>query len=1223
MMMSITKVFICGLLIQIAAGQYGPLPSGKTRHRTTTTTETPDTANEVLPPSPYQPPPGYKPPGSPSQPPPPGQPSPSPYPNQPSQPPSPQPQNQPSPQYPGQSTPQQPTPSGQPPYPSGQPSSQYPSAQPSPQYPTPATGQPSPQYSPPGSSQPSSQYPTSGSSQPPSQYPTPSGQPQFPSPGQPTPQQPSPSGQPVPQYPTPGSGQPSPQYPTPSGQPQFPSSGQPAPQQPSPSGPQQPAPQYPTPGSGLPSPQYPTPSGQPQYPGQNFPQYPPPSYPPSGQPSPFPGQAYPAGQPSPQYPQPGPRPSPSQQYWWANNQNPFKPGVRPPSAVPPTPNAQSPAQGKPVCSPSLSKNPFLNQPQQPSPSPSRPQPGYGQPATPSQQYQPQPSSLQGPQPQGSFPDPQVRPIPPRPTQNQINPNNPFLNSALQNPVRQQASGETCTTDAAFCVPKYLCNNGIVTETSSLPADLKKGPCQPSEVCCKVKKPIGPSPTYPTQPQPSYPGQPQPSYPGQPQPSYPGQPQPSYPSQPQPYAVTESPKYTGPLNTTPYPGCPAALKCVDISYCTAEGVMSPSPVYLTREQNENRVPLTDCQDMNTGTLGKCCRDPNYKDPWPAGMPMPTMPKNLDDGQYHPPSEQEFDDGQYHPPQEQGEPEYGTISPPNPHTIKLPIGVFKKKVSPFPVAPRPGQTHEQVFPGDEDKLYGTPAPITPHHIGSQPAYPQPQQPTNQPQPQPSGSVPLPYQSPYQQGAYPQPQQPGSQPQPGNQIQPSKSPYSPTAPGQSPYQPTPTGQSPSNQQQPQQKPYQPQPQQSGPQPSPSQPQQTPYQPQPQQPGSQPPYQTQQTPYQQQPQQPGSQPSPSQPPSQAQQTPYQPNPQQPGPQPSPSQPSYQPQPQQPQPGPSPQPQQPPFSQPQPTPIGSPQQSTPYNQPTPHSTQPTPGKECGVRRQSQGAQPDEAGFGEFPWHATISSNSNNSALCSAAIIAPNAVITSAHCIEGLNPEDLQIKAGGYTLGQDGPKPAQIREVGAAAIHPSYDSGSLVKDQAIVVTEEPLVLDEHVDKICLSPSTQDEYEPTGDCFVTGYGRPALQRNTPGTKLHKIKVNLIPKEQCETNLKKTHLGKYFKLNKGFTCAAPLKESELCKVDVGSPLVCEKPDGRYELAGVYSWDTKCSTALPGVMASCDSEWIQQVLATPLDKLREQYARPQIPTHIIIDIDTKPGFALGYGK
>lgn len=39
------------------------------------------------------------------------------------------------------------------------------------------------------------------------------------------------------------------------------------------------------------------------------------------------------------------------------------------------------------------------------------------------------------------------------------------------------------------------------------------------------------------------------------------------------------------------GCAAALKCTAIEYCTAEGVISTSPVVLTREQESYRVPLT--------------------------------------------------------------------------------------------------------------------------------------------------------------------------------------------------------------------------------------------------------------------------------------------------------------------------------------------------------------------------------------------------------------------------------------------------------------------------------------------------------------------------------------------------------------------------------------------------------------------------------------------------------
>lgn len=45
------------------------------------------------------------------------------------------------------------------------------------------------------------------------------------------------------------------------------------------------------------------------------------------------------------------------------------------------------------------------------------------------------------------------------------------------------------------------------------------------------------------------------------------------------------------NNEPPVGCAAALKCVQEIYCTAEGVVSPVPVVLTKEQELLRVPTT--------------------------------------------------------------------------------------------------------------------------------------------------------------------------------------------------------------------------------------------------------------------------------------------------------------------------------------------------------------------------------------------------------------------------------------------------------------------------------------------------------------------------------------------------------------------------------------------------------------------------------------------------------
>lgn len=66
------------------------------------------------------------------------------------------------------------------------------------------------------------------------------------------------------------------------------------------------------------------------------------------------------------------------------------------------------------------------------------------------------------------------------------------------------------------------------------------------------------------------------------------------------------------------GCAAAMNCTDAQFCTATGFISKTPVVLTKEQEIYRVPLTDCRDRKTGLVGKCCRDPDYTDPWPTSM-----------------------------------------------------------------------------------------------------------------------------------------------------------------------------------------------------------------------------------------------------------------------------------------------------------------------------------------------------------------------------------------------------------------------------------------------------------------------------------------------------------------------------------------------------------------------------------------------------------------------------
>jgi len=111
-------------------------------------------------------------------------------------------------------------------------------------------------------------------------------------------------------------------------------------------------------------------------------------------------------------------------------------------------------------------------------------------------------------------------------------------------------------------------------------------------------------------------------------------QPTYEPQPQlndfiPSQVGSQPSRTRPLVEVPAPvqsdqgaaslpftQCPSAMKCVEKKLCDFNGVMRDFVTTLSPAQETLRVPLIPCVSQRAGgEVDVCCRDPNYKDPWP--------------------------------------------------------------------------------------------------------------------------------------------------------------------------------------------------------------------------------------------------------------------------------------------------------------------------------------------------------------------------------------------------------------------------------------------------------------------------------------------------------------------------------------------------------------------------------------------------------------------------------
>jgi len=59
-----------------------------------------------------------------------------------------------------------------------------------------------------------------------------------------------------------------------------------------------------------------------------------------------------------------------------------------------------------------------------------------------------------------------------------------------------------------------------------------------------------------------------------------------------------------------------MKCVEKKLCDFNGVMRDFVTTLSPAQESLRVPLIPCVSQRAGgEVDVCCRDPNYKDPWP--------------------------------------------------------------------------------------------------------------------------------------------------------------------------------------------------------------------------------------------------------------------------------------------------------------------------------------------------------------------------------------------------------------------------------------------------------------------------------------------------------------------------------------------------------------------------------------------------------------------------------
>lgn len=215
----------------------------------------------------------------------------------------------------------------------------------------------------------------------------------------------------------------------------------------------------------------------------------------------------------------------------------------------------------------------------------------------------------------------------------------------------------------------------------------------------------------------------------------------------------------------------------------------------------------------------------------------------------------------------------------------------------------------------------------------------------------------------------------------------------------------------------------------------------------------------------------------------------------------------------------------------------------------------------------------QVPYIAVLLTATNNSIFCAGSIISNQWIVTAAHCIVGMRPEDIKIRVGSSDYTEGG----QLVDAIAILTNPNFDRVYRFDYDVGLIKINNITINNSTVATCQLPGER-EYPSTGSSVLaSGWGY-QQSGGTPSRIVRAVLVRITFHLLCRL--------RYANLTNNMICAADTGK-DTCQADSGGPLILPTARGSV-LVGITSHGSGCAlVSYPGVYTSVATPVIRRYI------------------------------------